>query len=100
MTPTGRNRCDSGVSTEATVGGTSLRIRNRRASQLVAPALSTSAEAPNSTTPRHARSSAVRVFGTRTVRFGHHQEVIGRTRPWRRLSNPSAGGWPLPALQG
>ena len=60
MMPAGRNRCDNGVSTEAAAGGTWLRIRNRRASQLVAPALTDSAEAAKSTTPRPASSPAAR----------------------------------------
>ena len=64
MMPAGPNRCDNGVSTEAAAGGTWLRIRNRRASQLVAPALTDSAEAAKSNTPRPGSSRAAHVFGT------------------------------------
>ena len=80
MMPAGPNRCDNGVSTEAAVGGTWLRIRNRRTSQLVGPALTDSAEAEKSTTPRPASSPAAHGFGTRAGRFGHHDdpgEIIG-----------------------
>src|SRR5215472_19363860 len=82
--PTSRNRWDSGVSTEAAAGGTSLSVRNRRASPLVAPALTASADAPKSTTPRPASSPAVHGLGTRGGRLGHHHDpgdIIGRRRP-------------------
>src|SRR6516165_2403222 len=74
--PAGRNRCESGVSTDATAGGTSLRIRNRLTSQPVAPALSTTAAAANRTAPSPARSPAAQALGTRAGRFGHHHAVM------------------------
>src|SRR5215471_10799153 len=72
----GRNRWTSGVSTEATAGGTSLRIRNRLKSQPVAPDLSKVADVLNSTAPRPARSPAAQARGTRADRFGHHHEAM------------------------
>ena len=70
----------SAVQMRVAAGGTWLRIRNRRASQLVGPALTDSAEAQKSTTPRPASSPAAHGFGTRAGRFGHHHdpsEIIG-----------------------
>src|SRR5215472_18121053 len=101
--PAGRKRYDSAVSADAAAGGTSLRIRNRRASQPVAPALINSAETPKSTTPRPASSPAARALGTRGGRLGHHHdrgEIIGRAQPgppagrarYRRLAAPPARG--------
>src|SRR6516225_914267 len=95
--PTGRNRRDNGVSTEAAAGGTSLRVWNRRESPLVAPTLTSSADAPKSTAPRPASSPAVRGFGTRGGRLGHHQdrsEIIGRRQPVRQPAGPGATGRP------
>ena len=92
MMPAGRSICDNGVSTEAAADGTWLRIRNRRASQLVAPALTDSAGAAKSTTPRPASSPAARVFGTRAGRFGHHHdpgEIIGTEQSACRPSAPA-----------
>jgi len=92
---TGRNRRDKGVSTEAAAGGTSLRVRNRRASPLVAPTLTSSADAPKSTAPMQASNPAVRSFGTRGGRLGHHQdrgELIGRRQPGRQPTAPGTTG--------
>src|SRR6516165_7177816 len=80
--PTGRNRCDSGVSTDARAAGTWLRIRNSRTSQLTAPVLIKRAAAPNSAAPRPAKSPAAQALGTRAGRFGHHHEpseIMGRS---------------------
>src|SRR6516162_6530300 len=85
---TGRNRRDNGVSTDAAAAGTSLRIRNRLRSQPTAPALSRSAETPNSAAPRPARSQAVRALGTRGGRVGHHHDLSGAL--------PPGVGWPPP----
>jgi hypothetical protein len=74
MMPAGRNRCDNGVSTDAAAAGTSLSTRNELASQPTAPVLSKSAETPNSTAPRPARSPATQALGTGIGRFGHHHE--------------------------
>jgi hypothetical protein len=74
MTPAGRNRRDKGVSIGAASAGTSLRVRNRLASQPTVPVLSNSAETPNTTAPSPARSPATQALGTRTGRFGHHHE--------------------------
>jgi len=82
--PHGKNRCENGVSTDAMPAGTSLRVRNRLTSQLIAPALSKSAETPNSTAPRPARSPAVRVLTTRTGRLGHHHDPGEIMEPGRR----------------
>ena len=93
MMPAGPNRCDNGVSTEAAAGGTWLRIRNRRASQPVAPAFTDSAETAKSTTPRPASSPAAQGFGTRAGRFGHHHdppEIIGTKQPAHRPGGPGA----------
>ena len=79
------------------------RIRNRRASQLVPPALTDSAEAEKSTTPRPASSPAAHGFGTRAGRFGHHHdrgEIIGTKQPAHRPGDPAAVGWPLRRPQG
>src|ERR1700733_16323499 len=103
MMPAGSNRCDNGVSTEAAAGGTWLRIPNRRTSQLVAPALTDSAEAAKSTTPRLASSPAAHVFGTRAGRSGHHHdpgEIIGTKQPARRPGGPGAVGGPPPRPRG
>ncbi len=103
MMPAGLNRCDNGVSTEAAADGTWLRIRNRRVSQPVAPALTDSAEAEKSTTPRPASSPAAHVFGTRAGRFGHHHdpgEIIGTKQPARRPGGAGAVGWPLRRPEG
>src|SRR5215471_9264389 len=98
--PAGRNKCASGVSTDATAGGTSLSIRNRLRSQPVAPALSKIADVPNSTAPRPARSPAARAPGTRAGRFGHHHEAMaghrnaerhGRRRPWPGIDDLPGG---------
>src|SRR5690242_19243287 len=78
--PTGRNRYDSGVSTDARAAGTSFSTRNRRSSQPGAPALSTSAVTPNSTAPRQASSAAAQARGTRAGRRGHHHEASGTAR--------------------
>src|SRR5262245_47416934 len=95
--PTGRNRRDNGVSTEAAAGGTSLSVRNTSASQPVAPAWTTSADAPKSTAPRPASSPAVRALGTRGGRLGHHHDpggIIGREPPGRLPAGPGATGGP------
>src|SRR5215472_16043678 len=93
--PTGRNRRDNGVSTEAAACGTSLRVRNRRASPLVAPALTSSADAPKSTAPRPVSSPVVHGLGTRGGRLGHHQdrsEIIGGKQPVRQPTGPGTTG--------
>src|SRR5215471_5541466 len=88
--PAGRNRWTSGVSTDATADGTSLRIRNRLTSQPVAPALSKTADVPNSTAPRPARSPAAQALGTRAGRFGHHHAVMAGNRNAERRRLPAA----------
>src|SRR5271154_5348889 len=103
MMPAGPKRCANGVSTEAAAGGTWLRIRNRCASQLVAPALTDSAEAAKSTIPTPASSPAAHVFGTRAGRFGHHHdpgEIIGTEQSARRPGGPGAADWPLHRPEG
>ena len=103
MMPAGRNRCDNGVSTEAAAGGTWLRIRNRDASPLVVPALTNSAEAPKSTTPRPARSPAVHAVGSRGGWFGHHHdagEIMESKQSAHRPGGPDATGWPLDEPKG
>src|SRR6266516_5673969 len=93
MMPTGRNRCDNGVRTDAAAAGTWLRIRNRLTSQPGAPALSNSAETPNSAAPRPARSTAVQALGTRVVRLGHHHDANEIMKPDRRSGTLPAPGW-------
>src|ERR1700685_2037953 len=70
----GRKSRDSGVSADATAGGTWLRIRNSLTSQLTAPALSKTAETPNSAAPRLVKSPAAQDLGIRAGRFGHHHD--------------------------
>src|SRR5438477_8769052 len=93
MTPAGRSRCDKGVRTDAAAAGIWLRIRNRLTSQLTAPVLSPSAEAPNSAAPRPATSPAVRTLGTRAGRLGHHHEASEIIKPDRRSGALRAPSW-------
>src|SRR4029077_12919823 len=92
MMPTGENRRESPVSTDARAAGTSLRTRSRLTSQLTAPVLRKSAETANSTAPRAAKSPAVPALGTRTGRFGHHhdsREIMGTRQLGVRTVGPA-----------
>jgi hypothetical protein len=91
--PAGRNRCDSGVRTDAAAAGTWLRIRHRLASQLTGPVLSNSAETPNSAAPRPATNPAARAPGTLTGRVGHHHESGEITEPDRRSGPLRPPAW-------
>src|SRR6516162_5553654 len=92
--PAGKNRCDTGVSTDAAAAGTSLRIRNRLSSQPSVPVLSNSTETPNSAAPRPATSQAVPGPGTRVGRLGHHHEPGEIMVPDRLSGVLRPPGWP------